>query len=401
MAFWTKSRRLSAIFLGGLLTTTAAMAEDFADGVTAFRSKDFKRASHIFENLKSAGGDLSQVFYYSAVTHEQLGEYQKAAADYLTVVKNFPQSAAGKLAVVALQRPTFSALIQNGGSPPRSSALDTLPRETWVSFRQRRQNSSIIVEGSIEGRPCDMTFDTGAAACCITFDQLKALGIPPPQGKPDTMAGGAGSSEQMGAWTMHLDLKVGKIERRQFPILVLDTHLPTPLLGENFYHDYEYTIDKVSNSITFKQHGSGTTATSYATSAGLTVGANGKYVYNVPFTMEGKSLIVSANIDGKQIPMIFDTGADFSTFTTTQVGQLGLNFISTGRAVIMAGVGGKTTAKVMDLKRVRLGPIDSHMYCVVTEVGAMPHPLLGQNYFHDYQYTIDHSNHVIRIEPKQ
>jgi clan AA aspartic protease (TIGR02281 family) len=399
MALLTESRRFTAIFLGWLFTTTAAFAEDFTDGVMAFRSKDYKRASHIFENLKSAGGDLSQVFYYSAVTHEQLGEYDKAAGEYLTVVKNFPQSQAGRLSVVALQRPTFNALVQNAATPQRNPSLDTLPRETWVPYKLKRK-TSIVVEAYVDGKPCDMTFDTGAAACCITFDQLKALGIPPPQGKPDTLAGGAGSSERMGAWTLHLDLRLGKIERRQFPMLLLDTHLPTPLLGENFYHDYAYTIDTASNSLIFKQHGAQTAATSYSSSAGLTVGSNGKYVYNVPFTLEGKSLVVNANIEGKMVPMIFDTGADFSTFTTTQAAQLGLNFIPTGRVVIMAGVGGKSTAKIFHLKSVRLGPIDSDMMCVVTEVGAMPHPLLGQNFFHDYQYTIDHSSHVIRFEQK-
>jgi len=399
MAFWTKSQRLSAFFLGWLVTATAAMAEDFADGVTAFRNKDFKRASRIFENLKSAGGDLSQVFYYSAVTHESLGDYRKAASEYMTVVKNFPRSEAGKLAVVALQRPTFSTLVQNAASPQRNPSLDTLPKETWVPYKLQRK-AAIVVEASVDGRPCDMTFDTGAAACCITFDQLRALGIPPPTGKPDTMAGGAGSSERMGAWTLHLDLKLGKIERRQFPILLLDTHLPTPLLGENFYHDYAYTIDSASKSLIFKQHGAQSAATAYGSSAGLTVGSNGKYVYNVPFTLEGKSIIVNANIEGKMVPMIFDTGADLSTFTTTQVGQLGLPFVSTGQTVMMAGVGGKSAAKIYHLSSVRLGPIDSEMFCVVTEVGVMPHPLLGQNYFKNYQYTIDHSSHVIRFEQK-
>ena len=51
---------------------------------------------------------------------------------------------------------------------------------------------------------------------------------------------------------MPVDLKLGSIERRQFSVHINDNPLNYPLLGVNFLHGFEYTINTNANIIQFK-----------------------------------------------------------------------------------------------------------------------------------------------------
>jgi predicted aspartyl protease len=258
----------------------------------------------------------------------------------------------------------------------------------------------VVVDGSINGRSIPMIFDTGASSCTVTLQQLKSLGIEAPKGNPTGYAGGVGSAHKIAAWTILADLKLGKLERRQFPLTVIDSEIGMPLLGETFYRDLEYSIDAASSSISFKTKNSTSVLRVTSAKAGVTVGADGKYVYNVPFTMEGKSIIVTAKIAGQPCQMIFDTGADISMFTARQVRDLHIQLQPTGKMIHVGGISGKTEAQVYLVNNVQLGPIDKPIVCAVTDNAAMPRPLMGQDYFREYPYSIDHANGVIKIEKK-
>jgi predicted aspartyl protease len=132
----------------------------------------------------------------------------------------------------------------------------------------------------------------------------------------------------------------------------------------------------------------------------MTVSAGGKYVYNVPFRMEGKSLIVNVKVDGRPCEMIFDTGADLSMFTQRQIRELNLHPENTGQSVHMGGISGRMVAPLLRFADVQLGPISQPMLCTVSDLAALPRPLLGQNFYKDYPFTIDHSSGVIRFEKK-
>jgi predicted aspartyl protease len=371
---------------------------DYEQGLAAFKAGNFAEASQRFERCKSSGTASADAVYLSALTYERLGKYGLATANYLAVCRSFPGTQAAHLAGLALKRPSFAQAAAVISNDVRSPALDTFPRETWVPFKRVR--NSLVVEGSINGRTIPMIFDTGASSCTVTLQQLKSIGIEPPKGKPTGYAGGVGSSHRIPAWTILADMKLGKIERRQFPLTVIDSEIGMPLLGETFYRDLEYSIDAASSAISFKTKNSTSILRATSAKAGVTVGADGKYVYNVPFIMEGKSIIVTAKVDGQPLQMIFDTGADISMFTNKQVQDMGIHVQPTGRNIHVGGISGRTEAPICVVKAVQLGPIDKALVCVVTDNAAMPRPLLGQEYFKEYPYSIDHANGVIKFEKK-
>ncbi len=171
-----------------------------------------------------------------------------------------------------------------------------------------------------------------------------------------------------------------------------------PLLGENFYHDLQYTIDNGNKAIVFK-HSQSNSALSQSspTVAGMTVNSTGNYVYNVPFQLENHALIVVARLNGKECPMVFDTGADICLFTTDELADLGITVKATGRTMAVRGSSGTTAAALCYIDKAELGPISQPMPCLVTDKAIVPKPLLGQTFFKDWQYTIDHKNNIIQF----
>ena len=132
----------------------------------------------------------------------------------------------------------------------RDTSLDTLPRETFVPFN--RQGNLILVQGAVNGKSVTMIFDTGAAGCLFSRDGLKSLKVAIPNNLEASTVAGIGPKRQTEAWVMPVDLKLGSIERRQFPVHINDNQLGYPLLGVNFLKGYEYTINTDSNIIQFK-----------------------------------------------------------------------------------------------------------------------------------------------------
>jgi len=157
-----------------------------------------------------------------------------------------------------------------------------------------------------------------------------------------------------------------------------------PLLGETFYKDYEYTTDPGANTITF--HKKGATASLYGDK------------YAVPFTREGNELVVTAQVNGKSIQMYFDTGADNIAFSPMHLKQLGLEIPEEHGEGMSIGVGGTTRTVHFNVDSIKLGPVEKRNIEVgVVDQSQMPHPLLGQNFYSGWQFTIDNDRHVIRF----
>jgi predicted aspartyl protease len=384
---------MTAVALLLFAKSAFAGGETYALGVSEFNKKNYSKAAQIFELSKKANANNPELYYYSALTYEHLGKYDRAAHDYVYVAKNFPETSAAALSITALKRPSFAALARGTVAGNRGPGLDTYPRETWVPFERIR--NSVYVDATVNGRPMQMCFDTGASVCMLSIAALEQLGIEAPTGPPSGGVRGVGSNSSVAAWTIYTDLKLGKIERKHFPITVIQDPKAVPLLGENFYHDLRYTIDNASSTIVFKTQEA---ATSSPSVAGVTVGTNGKYVYNVPFTMEGASIIVMVKIEGHLCPCIFDTGADLCCFTPKQISDLGLHPLDTGHKMITRGAGGLSEASICQLKDVQLGPITADAFAAISSQALNPHPLLGQNFFKGYPYTIDHANKIIKFE---
>lgn len=377
-----------------LLHCAPALADGiyFDAGVAAFGKGKFQSAAEYMElHIKEDPQD-SMALYYLALSYRQMGESQKYQDSIQRLLKQFPKSKAAGLARAHQTEPTPPRSVQGTGQ-----ATD-LPRETWIPFT--KVGRALVVEGRVNKHPMRMIFDTGAETCLLTTDHLRDLGIPVPEGKPHGLGAGVGKSKPVPIWVKHLDLSVGRIERKNFPAIISAVPMEYPLLGIKFFKGYDYTVDNKNESILFKLKGEAGPPTIAANSA-LTVDLAGNYVYNVPFTRQGETIIVSVSINGKPAQMIFDTGAEICMFTSQQLRDLGIDYSTNSPSMMLKGVSGITRASTCLLESMKLGPIDRHnVLCGVTDDALTSRPLLGQNFFQSWQFTIDDRNNVIRFTKK-
>jgi clan AA aspartic protease (TIGR02281 family) len=278
-----------------------------------------------------------------------------------------------------------------GGGEGFSADFASLPSESRIPFT--KEGALLVVDASINNRAVKMIFDTGAESCTFGKNQLRELGIAEPQGKSTGFSVGVGSSGSIETWALPATLKVGGIERKNFDLQVQANMINKPLLGQTFYKDYEYTIEKTSGdsgTIHFVKKSAGSSTVRSASS--------GRDPYAVPFQRSGRNLIVQVEVEGHLMTMFFDTGASAVAFSSEQLKKANIPIPEDAQTASTSGIGGETTSQVFTIKRMKMGPIEK-TNCTVTCAAAMnsPYPLLGQSFFGDWQYTIDNANSVIRF----
>lgn len=360
-------------------------SEFYLQGTALFKKQEYLQAFESFAKAVQLQPNNADAAYYLAVTLHHLGHLDKAKEQYKFVVDTFPGSAAAQQATTILHQLSLAKQAESAA----------LPKETWVKYERR--GNSIEVDGLVNNHPIKFDFDTGAERCLLTPTQLKQMGIPMPSGSPSGWGAGIGQTKPIPVWHLSVDLKVGRIERRNFPILVSSVPMDTPLLGQDFYRDFEYSIDSASKTISFRQH-SFDAAVVKKTAPALTVDAAGHYIFNVPFTKEGNSIIVTAVINGKSVPMVFDTGAVFCLFSKQEANQAGIGLDTRRPAFPISGLSGQTMAQVGIISGIKLGPIERHNFAIgICDQANTAKPLLGQDFVGDWNYTIDNQQQVIRF----
>ncbi len=107
----------------------------------------------------------------------------------------------------------------------------------------------LIVNAKVNGRYQDMCFDTGAFGVCMSKSQCEKTGLK----VPDTLATQTkGPNGQMvNSWEINADLSLGPINKKSFPIRVIDSDTSYPLLGLNFFGNRTYSIDRSKKEIRF------------------------------------------------------------------------------------------------------------------------------------------------------
>jgi len=220
-------------------------------------------------------------------------------------------------------------------------------------------------------------------------NHLAQLGIaaPPATAKPTGYGSGVGSSVPMPFWTVHANLQIGDIIIPNCPINVCE-HLPTePLLGQTLLKEFAYTIDYGAKSITFTKKGQLHTAGG---------GKNDKYA--VPFVREGNEMVVDAEINGKPYKMYFDTGAMGIAFAPSDLKALNIDVPDDAEESRSLGVGGSSRSWHFPIRKLKVGPIEKTNITVgVIEQSRMGKPLLGQDFYAGWQYTIDNERKLIHF----
>lgn len=411
------SLALASLFL--ISSVPEAIADDpyFRAGVQSYQKGDYKKAYGYFSAAGKNNPYDSDNIYYQAMTLQRLNNNKEAIKLYASLVSNFSYSNAGKLAASALNRldpeyynqltkrtqsPTSGrssgvtsltgrARGTSSGGEGQSADFASLPSEARIPFT--KEGSLIHIDASINNRNMKMIFDTGAEGCVFGKNHLREAGISEPKGPSTGLSFGVGSSGSVETWSTPVTLKVGNIERKNFDIQVQTNMTVKPLLGQSFFKDYQYTIDKTSED-------SGTIHFVKKAPAGTSVrtASSSRDLYAVPFQRSGRNLIVSVEVEGHPMTMFFDTGAANVAFTSEQLKKANIPIPEDAQTSVSTGIGGDTTAQIFTVKRIKMGPIEKSNF-QVSCVGAasMPYPLLGQSFFGDWQYTIDNAASVIRF----
>lgn len=425
---------ISGLVLGaGLITVaspTLAAGPTLAQGQALFNSRQYPQAAAVLTQVVKANPKDATAHYYLGLSYQYCRNFSGAEKVYKTIIGNFPGSTQSSYAQAALQAMRASLTgggagvnsgtgmrygqsstsSSNSGSNSGSSVsnygsssaiqdfsgnsasgirpgLDTMPDECYVPFE--RQGNSLIVTAQVNNRPLPMIFDTGAAMMAFGKNNLDTVGLPHPTGKPAGQAHGVGDGGAQNVWDMTADVRLGPIERKRFPISVQEVMPGPPLLGQTFFQDFKYTIDNGANTIHFIKK-SKVGGSIYDTGA--------RDPNSLPFVRRGNEMYVEARVNGKPTQFIFDTGAEMTMLSRSQMSQLGISVPADAQVGTMTGIAGSSKAYFFTVDRMQAGPIDQRDVMIsCNERDNLPCGLLGQSFFKDWQYSIDYTNNRIKF----
>lgn len=100
-------------------------------------------------------------------------------------------------------------------------------------------------------------------------------------------------------------------------------------------------------------------------------------------------LYVDCQVNGRSMPMVFDTGAEVCTMGINQLATLGLSIPAGARKERLSGVGGEVGAYSIPT-RISLGNMSRTVNVLFMEKSNFA--LLGQTFFKDLQYRVDNSS---------
>jgi clan AA aspartic protease (TIGR02281 family) len=111
--------------------------------------------------------------------------------------------------------------------------------------------STIFIRPKVNGRECDMIFDTGCSLVAFADRHMAACGLVLPPSARSGTSGGLGGLRQ--AYGFSVDsLQLGPIVKKNTQATVmLDSQFPAPLFGQSFLTGLTYTIDPLRKVIRF------------------------------------------------------------------------------------------------------------------------------------------------------
>lgn len=394
-----------------------ANADSYSSGLQYYQARQFTAALNCFQSAVSANPSNYNAIYYKALCHQQLRQTPQALDAYRDLASRFPTSAPGRqaLQVLRVSDPTFLRNLISGGSRGGGSSVasasssstssssrsygsssygssDTLPSQEKVIFHKDPNGAHLWMNGQVNGGQLDFVFDTGCDRTVIGMDHLSKVGLSRPTGEPVGKSIGLGN-QITDNYLVNTTVRIGGIERKNFPLLVSDRSGTPALLGRNFYEPYNYTVDNNANTILFEKKSSNTGIASSNNRRSYS-GSSGD---SVPFKRDRSGPLVSVQVNGRPISMLFDTGSMNCLFSRKQIQSLGISIPDNATDEQSRGVGGASFNKVFPVSSMKLGNIEKTNFMIsVTELN-LEEPLLGQTFFKDLQYTIDDQNSVIRF----
>jgi len=412
---------MAIIVLSNAPAAKAGNDPEFESAVKLFNQKQYSAAIPILAKIIDRPSPKPTPIYYAGLCYQNLGIASMARQCYQVLADSFPTSPEARMSKEVLARLQRSANTSSKSYKPTSDAalseglhvtapavepgkLDargatsylrqfsmsdaewkSLPDEAKVPFR-RATSSHLYVNGSVNGRAMEMMFDTGAEQCHFSKKQLESLGINigntgariPVQG-----VGGISYSQMIMA-----DITIGEL-RRRIPVLVDEESVGMPIVGETFFKEFRYDIDNGGGFIRFsKKSRGGVVSKSYESTD----------VIAIPYRNVGENMVVIAKVNGRNFPMIFDTGSFAICFSAGQAMALGIQIPGDAKHIVTSGAGGAVGAYEFNIDRIEVGPlIKTGVRIIVNESSSPPMPLLGQPFYSDRRFTVDTEKHLIKF----
>ncbi|MBS1989867.1 MAG: retroviral-like aspartic protease family protein [Cyanobacteria bacterium SZAS LIN-3] len=388
----------------------ASGADKRTDAINLYNAKDYRGAAALLDDYLVVNNRDPYAAYYAAMANQQTGNVNKARMYYRQVYTLSPNSQIGGFAKNILLKldPSFAASLPKTTSTGTSSSASSvssgassatasapafdpsLPGECNIPYD--KSNSGLGLDVYLNGRVVRMILDTGAPGICIGKEQMEQIGLKPPTGPADGTTGGSSNDEQVKTWNTTATVRVGQIERRNFPVEVLETNHARPLLGQTFFKDFEYTVDQSAGLIRFRQKAIAMKSTNNSANA---------VAVPYKFREEGHRIIVTAEVNGKPCPMMFDTGntsCAVAFSSEKQLTALGIKVPEDAELVTTVGVSGSGVCSRFPINRIKLGPIEKSNVYVNVNHGTLEdreEPLLGEPFISGYEYRIDSEKHLI------
>ncbi|MBY0547134.1 MAG: retroviral-like aspartic protease family protein [Candidatus Obscuribacterales bacterium] len=363
----------------------AQAADSFSDGVTLFNQKKYSEAQKQFDTSLTSGRTARKL-YYAALARLYQGDHFNGKRLMREIVTTFPQSAEATHATSYLSAGTSGSTTASSartGSQTTGSASDdnpNLPDQVIIPF-SKGLGGHLYVTGTVNGRSMQMLFDTGAESCAFGQNHLDAAGITE-KGEFAGYAQGVGGHVKVSQMTA--EIQVSNLKRK-IPIIVQQKLSAPPLLGETFYEGYAYDIDNSAAIIRFTKKGT------------RNAGSVGFDTIDVPYTLAGRNMMVTIEVDGRPIAACFDTGAAGVVFGSVDAARCGLQIPEDARLVQSGGIGGTVPSAAFNVRTIRMGSIQKSNFPVRVLMGSLPYPLVGQTFFGDRKFVIDQEKRVIRF----
>lgn len=377
------NRLLILAFLLFLATPALAQESYWSKGVQLYQQRKFETALQYFlaAQQKDTTGDA---MYYVGLCYQQLGAIAEARKTWSLTAKQFNNNAASLAAFRALAQ--LNRVYPQSNSQDATKAPTTVAQTIEVPF-SRLPSGQILVNASVNGQPIDMMFDTGASDCFFKEKDFTKMGLAvPATGEKKRFLGVGG---EVSATLVPVNLTVGAITR-QVLVSVQDPDYPRtcslspdvayPLLGQNFFGDLNYQLDFARDVIRFLPS------------------SNNLDTDSIPLQRDGNNLIVTVKVNGKECPMILDTGADSICFTDKQLAGLGVDRPTTANTGVSEGIGGQRVAYIFTVDSIKLGSVEKKNVAASVALNAdMDKPLLGASFLNGLVVTINPTNCTMTV----
>ncbi|MBI1269677.1 hypothetical protein GC174_04510 [bacterium] len=406
---WPDSKSTLAILAAVLaLTALPARAASYSEAVGLYEKRDYEKALPLFQEAEKAGVQPSRAAYYTALCYHQLRKAREAKAAYLHVVQRYPRTMVARQAMGILEKidPAFARYkgeVLKRYEEEQTREYQELPELIKVKYQNVGGSGHMIIPAIINGVPIKMMFDTGAGVTMSKQSFLDSNNIKIENTKPSIRLRGVGgevptrvglANITVGNMSRTIPLQIEQDQSNSRSSEGMGMLGQLPLLGQNYFKDFEYEIDDANKYLIFKKL-STTQVSSIASTRKSTV----KSDLEVPFYRMGNHIIVTPKVNGRECEMILDTGAGTVAFADRHLAACGLNRPTHALSGQSGGVGGKRVGYSFLVDSIQLGPVlRKNVHCSMVLHSDFPRPLLGQTFLKGLKYTIDPSRNVIRFD---